>query len=146
MSELVTRFLERDDAGDHEGALALLRDAFEAFSRGDRDVLLGALDENVDWVLPEIFPSTTIEPGIPGVVKFIDEQFEPFEDFRIVPEDYVRNGDRAAILVRQRGRGRASGVEVEIRVAQLWTIRGARVVRFEGVANHDEARRLIAAE
>lgn len=97
-------------------------------------------------MFPEIFPIQGFEPGHRGIEAFIDDQVEQFEGWAIEPEDYVRNGDRVAILVRQRGRGRASGIEIEIRVAQIWTIRDGLVVRFEGVANHDDARRMIRSQ
>ena len=98
------------------------------------------------WKIPDIFPTQGYAPGRAGIEAFLAEQFDLFDDFAIEPEDYVRNGDRVAILVRQRGRGRASGVPIEIRVAQVWTMSAGRIVHFEGVANHDDARRMIAAE
>jgi ketosteroid isomerase-like protein len=41
--------------------------------------------------------------------------------------------------VRQSGRGRASGVEVEIRIAHIWTVQDGRAVRWEAVASPGDA-------
>ena len=145
MANAISRFLALDDAGDRDGAFEVLKERFDEFNRGNRAALLDILDDDVEWIVPAIFPLQDLSPGRAGVVEFLDEQLEPFEEFVIVPDEYIRNGNRAAILVRQRARGRASGADVEIRVAQLWTIEGDTVVRFEGIANHDDARRRIAA-
>jgi len=144
--QTLTRFLELDDSGDHDAALAYLREQFARFNAGDRSVLFEVLDDDVDWKIPEIFPTQEIAPGRTGIEAFLEDQFELFDDFAIEPEDYIRNGDRIAILVRQRGRGRASGVPIEIRIAQVWTLSGGRVVRFEGVSSQDDARRMITSQ
>ena len=147
MADLLGRVIELDDRGDHDGALAALREAFARFNAGHRGILFEVLAEDLDWKVPEIFPDQSREPGREGFQRFIAEQFDLFDEWSVEPEDYVRNGNRVAVLVRQRARGRASGAEVEIRVAQLWTVGDdGRIVAFEGVANHDDARRIVTSQ
>jgi ketosteroid isomerase-like protein len=44
-------------------------------------------------------------------------------------------------IVHQSGRGRASGVEVEARLAHVWTVRDGRAVRWEAIPDADLALR-----
>jgi ketosteroid isomerase-like protein len=43
--------------------------------------------------------------------------------------------------MRQRGRGKASGAEVDDRISHVWTIRDGRATRLQSFARHDDALR-----
>ena len=43
------------------------------------------------------------------------------------------SGDQLVAVVRQTGAGRTSGVQVETRLAHVWTIADGKAVRWEGV-------------
>jgi ketosteroid isomerase-like protein len=45
------------------------------------------------------------------------------------------------VPVRQRARGEGSGVEVEIRIGHLWTVRDGRIARLDVFAARDDALR-----
>jgi hypothetical protein len=44
------------------------------------------------------------------------------------------------VLVRERGRGKGSGVMTEGRIGGLWTVRGGRVVHLKTFTSAREAR------
>ena len=50
-------------------------------------------------------------------------------------------GSRVVILYCDRGIGRSSGVETEIRYAGVWELREERVVRMKNFLDRDEALR-----
>jgi ketosteroid isomerase-like protein len=54
-------------------------------------------------------------------------------------QDFIEAGDQVVTLVRQVGRGRLSGAEVEQRFAQLWTVRGGKIVRMEMYTDKETA-------
>jgi ketosteroid isomerase-like protein len=64
---------------------------------------------------------------------------DSFEEFRVEPERAVERGDKLIAVVRQSGRGRSSGVEVDARLAHVWTVEDGRAVRFEAVPDPEAA-------
>jgi ketosteroid isomerase-like protein len=60
-------------------------------------------------------------------------------------EQLIGSGDRILALVRWRGRGKGSGIEVDAGGAHLWTFRDGLVNRFEVYRDRDEARAALDA-
>src|SRR3989442_869713 len=60
-----------------------------------------------------------VNPGIydghAGLRRFGIEVREVWAQFSIEPERFIEAGDRVVVIVTRRGRGRASGIEVEDR-------------------------------
>ena len=46
---------------------------------------------------------------------------------------------RLIAVVRQTGKGRSSGLQVDARLAHVWTVEAGRAVRWEAVANPEDA-------
>ena len=61
-------------------------------------------------------------------------------------DDLVPRGNRILALVRWRGKGKGSGVEMEAGGAHLWTFRDGLVVRFDVYRDREEARAALEAE
>ena len=68
---------------------------------------------------------------------------ESFEDFRMEAEQFIESpaGD-VVVLLRARARGRGSGVEVDNRIAHVWSYRGNTIVRM--VVYEEQAEALAA--
>jgi len=79
------------------------------------------------------------------VRQAIKAQLEVFEEFAIEPEEFFEHGQRVAVSIRQRARGGASGVEVEIRIGHLWTVDAGRIVRLEVFPAREDAREAALA-
>jgi ketosteroid isomerase-like protein len=115
----------------------------EAFNRGDRSVLFALLDPEVEWD----FSTRLVDPGLhhghAGVEYFLREMDEVWEDFRTELEDLFDAGNQVVVFTRISGRGRASGVEIDARVAQTFSFRDGRIIasRYYG----DRAQALQAA-
>jgi ketosteroid isomerase-like protein len=55
------------------------------------------------------------------------------------------HGDQVLAVVTRRARGRASGADVEWRLALVWTLRAGKVVRLAWFPSREEAAGAIAA-
>ena len=68
---------------------------------------------------------------------------ESFEDLRMEAEKFVEapNGE-VVVFIRARGRGRGSGIEVDNRIAHVWSYRGDTFVRM--VVYEEQAETLEA--
>ena len=100
-----------------------LRGGYEALSRGDYEAVRDLLDPKV--LLrdrPEV-PDARSYHGYEGMLVTLRDTSDSFEDFRLDPEQFFEHGDKIVVILSMTGRGRASGVPVEERIAHLWTLR-----------------------
>ena len=100
----------------------------------------------VELMAPEIEyvnPAKAVEPGtrrgLAAFAKAVQRTFDGWESWQAEPEQFRATGDQVAVVVRYRGRGRGSGVEVVGRESALWTIRDGKVVRYAWFSGPDEA-------
>jgi ketosteroid isomerase-like protein len=61
-------------------------------------------------------------------------------------DELIPRGERILALVRWKGSGKESGVEMEASGAHLWTFRDGLVVRFDVYRDRDEARASLSEE
>jgi ketosteroid isomerase-like protein len=120
--------------------LEVVRGAYEAFARGDIDGLLES------FVAPDVEWRTTPQVMFGGTHRGIDEMRErmtdwtgPFEEFTTEVEEMIDAGDHVVVRHRMHGRGRDSGVEVDLRLWQLVTVRDGKLVRMYDYSSRDEA-------
>ena len=85
------------------------------------------------------WPEEQTYHGIEGVRAFLAVWLEPFDDFEFEVEELHDAGDEVVAVVCQRGRSKASGVPVEMRLAHLMTYRDGKQVRAEMYATRAQA-------
>jgi uncharacterized protein len=106
---------------------------YAALNRGDVSVVVELLDPDLEWHEPGPSPEAGTHRGRDGFERFLRGWLESFDGFRVEPERVVERGDDLIAVVRQTGTGRSSGVEVETRLAHVWTVANGRAVRWEAV-------------
>jgi ketosteroid isomerase-like protein len=78
--------------------------------------------------------------GHDGIRRFFRGWLSPFESYYARPEEFIDAGDAVVVRLRQGGRGKQSGVEVEMPPYwQVYRLRDGRAVRIEVYSDHDEA-------
>jgi uncharacterized protein len=109
----------------------IVRRLYDAWGRGDIPGPVELLEDNVEYVNPP----GAIEPGTrTGVTEFAlagQRLLDSWEFWRAESLETKAVGDRVAVLVRYRARGRGSGAEVEGSESALFTFRDGKVVRYE---------------
>jgi ketosteroid isomerase-like protein len=112
----------------------VVRRIYEAFARGDVAVLLGALDEKVEWHEAEHVPywpgGAFIGPQavLEGVIARIPNDFDGFViDVRRI----VGLGDTILAEARYRATAKATGKAIDAQVAHVWDFRDGKVVRWQ---------------
>jgi ketosteroid isomerase-like protein len=108
---------------------------------GDFDAFFEWLDPKIEWHGPREFPDLAEQRfGHDGVRDYVTTLFEAFDDYRMVPEDFIdAGGDRVLVFSREGGRGRGSGVEVVKPTAHVWTILNGKAVRMESYWERSDA-------
>ena len=113
--------------------------------------------EQRDWSqIPELAdPEVTIDlsrnvfnpdvyHGVAGFYRLVSVIEDVWEHVEQIPTELLDAGDNVVAAVTLRGKGRESGIEVQMRLFAIWTLRDAKVVRVVG-GYRDRAEALAAA-
>jgi ketosteroid isomerase-like protein len=113
----------------------VVREAWDAYSGGDYDRIAGFHDPHIVVV--------TLEDGAVygnnAVLANYQRWDEAWEGAETTLEEVIGLGDRVFVAARFHARGRASGVEVESRLYDVYTVRDGKVLRIDEYATRDEA-------
>ena len=113
----------------------IVREANDAYSRGDYDRVAGFHDPHIVVI--------TLEDGVvygnDAVIANYKRWNEAWESAEITLEEVIGHGDRVFLAVRFRGRGRASGVEVDSLLYEVYTLRDGKVLRIDEYEDRAEA-------
>jgi ketosteroid isomerase-like protein len=120
--------------------------AIEAVNRNDIDAALQYVDPKVEWRAPAVMPDTQTYHGHDGVRAWRATMEEAFEQLRLEPRGEFRELDDVHVLVpiRASGRGRESGVEVDVSFYMLGTGRDL-LARMEFFPSEDAALAAVSA-
>jgi uncharacterized protein len=120
---------------------AVVREAYEAFNRGELDGLLELLDPDVEWIPP---PSS-VEPqplrGREAVRGYLRPNI--FDTQTAEPLETIEEGDRLMVVARVRARGRESGLELDQIAYHVLKLADDLVVRFEVHVDRAAAMRAL---
>lgn len=117
----------------------ILRQALPDSAPANPDTLFSILDENVEWDYVGAFPEIRTAHGPAEVREFLHGWSEAFDDFGFQAEDMVDAGDCVVVHVRQWGRGKETGAQVENHAWQVFSFRNAKVVHCRGYDTKLEA-------
>lgn len=125
---------------EREGDLELVRAGIDATNRNDVEAVLALLDPEVEFHIAVGLGNAGTYHGHDGYRQGFGGWIEAWEDFTIDSFELEPIGERHVVCdVRQSGRGRGSGVEVEMRLGYLFEIRDRRVVRLQVLPDRDAA-------
>jgi ketosteroid isomerase-like protein len=124
-----------------EGNVEIVREAFHAFTRGDIEGVLQRCDENIVITQPSELPGASPQQrGHSGVLEAFAIWPEQWDDYRIEILRIVADpGEHVVVGTRQRGRGKQSGVEVELEMTFVFTLRDKRIIDWQLFMREDEA-------
>jgi ketosteroid isomerase-like protein len=119
--------------------LELVRSIYADWERGDFS--------SAEWADPEIEfafaggPEPGSWKGLAGMAQGYRDWLRAWEDFRAEPEQYlVLDSEQVLVLVRNRGRGRTSGLQLEERsVANLFKLRRGKVTKIVVYLDREQA-------
>jgi ketosteroid isomerase-like protein len=131
-----------DDSGAPE--VEKLEALYESWSRGDfspADIFDPEL-ELESHGMGERLNASGIDEFVATMAHWLSAWDRPL---RLEAEELIGSGDQVLALVRWRGRGKGSGIEVDAGGAHIWTFRDGLVIRFAVYRDRDEARAALAA-
>jgi uncharacterized protein len=123
--------------------VAIVSEAYAAFGRGDYAGVLSRFDPEVEFSQPSGEPGGGTYRGTAGVVEAFRRWSAPWDGYRVEVEEIAERGEHVLARTRHLMRGKASGLDVEKVIFQLWTLRDGRIVRVR--MYYDEHAALEAA-
>jgi ketosteroid isomerase-like protein len=108
--------------------------------RGTGDFLQENFGPDFVWDMSTFrdWPEQHTYQGLEGARTFISDWVEAWHEWELEIESLHDAGDKVVAILHQRGRSKATGVPVEMRFAQVWTMRDGKQVRMEMYATPDE--------
>jgi ketosteroid isomerase-like protein len=113
-----------------EENVEVVREAVEAFNRGDFDAALELMHPDIEWQTPDTFPDAATYRGREEVREFWGTWRDTFRGFRLLLEECVPVGEHYVLATfRVSGEGTGSGVGVESpAVFQIGEVRDGQVI------------------
>ena len=129
----------------HEHIIEGLRRAYEAFSRGDIQGAVDAVDMDPDilWTEPETFYAGGTYREREGVAKYLTLSREASEKVLSEPEEILEVGDKIVVFVHFQAWPRGGGQLREGHIADVYTVRDGRVVQMQAYSDPEEARSVV---
>jgi ketosteroid isomerase-like protein len=125
--------------------IALIRAAYATWDRGDVEGFFALIHPEVEWHPPSYAPEPGPHRGTDEVRRSLEAYLESFEQFKPQPS-HIRPAaepGRYLVDVTTHTKGRGSGLEVDIDVFHLITVRDGKLAGLSVFT--DEAEALEAA-
>jgi uncharacterized protein len=111
----------------------LVEKFYADYERGDVDAILASCDENFtfNFVADGRYSKYSgIVVGKDGFLKRADSLQKDFEYLGFKRIDLIAEGDRVAVRHEMRMKGRVTGVEISVQVADFWTVRDGKALEL----------------
>jgi uncharacterized protein len=129
------------DIPDLTPAIATLRDAYSAFNRGNIDAAVEGLDPQIEWIEPVEFPGGGVFHGRDGVKRYLTQSRAAWAEVNSEPERFITSGNRIVVFVHARVRAKGSNECQDVRLADVYTVRGGKITEMRAFADRQEALR-----
>jgi ketosteroid isomerase-like protein len=116
----------------------LVREIIDALNRGDVDGMLARMDSGFEWRPLETSPVAGVYRGHEQVRGYIEDWLTTFDRLHLDLEDPREAGDHVVAMVHGHGRGRASGLELDNRFCQVWTLGRGIALRMREYPTREE--------
>jgi ketosteroid isomerase-like protein len=117
----------------------IVRRGYEAFNGRDIEGMIDTVDPHARWDLSERVFNPAVYEGHDGIRRFIEEIDEVWDHLRLEPLKFIDAGDKVVVSHLVRGRGKGSGVDVELPSTSVYTLRNGKVIESRMYREHGDA-------
>ena len=119
-------------------AVEIVRRAFEAVDKGDKEALFRLLRPGVEWQLLGLLSDNEVYRGREEIWAYVRSLHEDIEGFRSEILELSEIGPQVVARVRLHGHP-ARGQELDFVFSSLMRVEGGRIGRADNYDDHDEA-------
>ena len=118
-------------------SVQLLKNAYAAFNTGDVPAVVAMMNPAIEWHEPGLrgYPPPGGDRVYLGPNSVVKEVFAAltaaWDAFSAVPEEFLGNGERVAVLGRLSATAKESGRALDVPFAHVWTVRDGTLCRFQ---------------
>jgi ketosteroid isomerase-like protein len=118
----------------------LVRAAFDAFERDDMDGVLSLCDPEIEITqAADLLGAPQHQHGHAGMLEAFAVWPEQWDDYRIEVISMTDLGDQVMVNQMSRGRGKDTGVAVEMLFTFLFLVRDGKITEWRIFTREDEA-------
>jgi uncharacterized protein len=110
----------------------IIEGAYASFATGDVPAALGVMADDIEWVEADGFPLAGTYVGPQAVLEGAFMRLgEIGDEFAVVPEQFVAEGDTVVALGNYTWKHRSSGEPALVKMVHVWTMDGGKAVAFQ---------------
>jgi ketosteroid isomerase-like protein len=117
----------------------VIRQAFEAFERGDEPAMLALMDPDIVAMQFPEQPDVRPYHGHDGLRQVMRDWIGAWEDWSLTVKEMREIGEHVVVALDQRARGRTSGVAVQIDTWFVFTVPAGLVTRWRMFTSEQQA-------
>lgn len=115
--------------------VAMVRDVYEAFARGDMDTVLGSMDPQIEWREAEGNPYQPDGSAWTGPQAVVENLFvrlgQDWEGFTTHPKEFHDAGDTVVVEGRYTATHAENGKPLDAQVCHVWRVRDGKLTSFQ---------------
>lgn len=119
--------------------VAIIKNAYEAFGRGDVPAVLGAMDPQIKWHEAEGNPYMPSGDALIGPDAVLNQLFarlaEEWEGFEVHPNLFYDAGNTVVVEGRYTGTFKATGKTQDTQMCHIWHFSRGKVTKFQQYVN-----------
>jgi uncharacterized protein len=124
----------------------VVRRQYLASANGDLESLRATLADDVEWTEMAGFPLAGTYRTPNGVTSAVMEKLgKDWDDWTAHDDSYIVDGQNVVVLARYTATNKATGKDINVRVAHHFIVRGGRIVRFEQFVDTAKVRDAMSA-
>jgi len=117
----------------------IMRAVYEAWAEGGVEAALPLVDEAIELRLPPGWPGVGPFRGHEGLRAAFRESRDVFADVRMRPERFIDLDGQILVLGKVLVRSKGAGVEIEVTLRHLWTMREGKATMLQIYAEPQRA-------
>lgn len=117
-------------------SVEVIRSLYDSFARGDVPSVLGKLDANIAWTIPEGLYYGGTYRGPEAVLNSVFMRLATeWDDFRVVPSDFVGHGDHVLVRGRYTGSYKGTGAKLDVPFVHVYRVQNGLVAEYQGFSD-----------
>ncbi len=115
--------------------VALLKNLYDAFGRGEMPTVLGAMSPDIRWYQAESNPYNPSGEAWVGPDAVLNNLFmklgSEWDGFDVKPSAFHDAGNTVVVEARYAGVYKPTGKRLDAQVCHVWDVKDGRIVRFQ---------------
>jgi ketosteroid isomerase-like protein len=128
--------------------VALLKNLYDAFARGEMPTVLGAMSPDIRWYQAENNPYNPSGDAWVGPEAIVSHLFmrlgSEWDGFSVHPTAFHDAGDTVVVEGRYTGMYKSTGKRMDAQVCHVWDVKDGKITRFQQYVDTKQLNEVIS--